>query len=190
MTACRSMRSELADPPGAVRGSLPPHGSGPVGLQEAGRPPVGPFGEVGRPSPSARCERSGLAGLVWPLLVLYCLTIPGCGSGGKLAPVRGKVTLNGQPLQGALVEFQPMAPGGSPSSGVTDAEGRYELMYTFDKRGAAPGEHLVSIRTGGTRADDSGREVECRECVPAKYNSQTELKRTVEPGRNLLDFDL
>ena len=122
--------------------------------------------------------------------MLYCLAIPGCGSGGKLATVRGRVTLNGQPLQGALVEFQPTDPGGSPSSGMTDAEGRYELMYTFDKRGAAPGEHVVSIRTGGTRVDDSGREVECRECVPTKYNSQTELRRTVEPGRNVLDFDL
>jgi hypothetical protein len=139
---------------------------------------------------SMRSERSGLAGLVWLLLVLSCLTLPGCGSGGKLATVRGKVTLNGQPLQGALVEFQPTDPGGSPSSGMTDADGRYELMYTFDKSGAAPGEHVASIRTGGTRVDDSGREVECRECVPTKYNSQTELRRTVEPGRNVLDFDL
>ena len=105
------------------------------------------------------------------MAVSCCLVTPGCGSGGKLATVRGKVTLNGQPLQGALVEFQPTDPGGSPSSGMTDAEGRYELMYTFDKSGAAPGEHVVSIRTGGTRVDDSGREVECRECVPTKYNS-------------------
>ena len=65
--------------------------------------------------------------------------IAGCGSGNNLATVRGKVTLNGRPLQGALVEFQPTAPGGSPSSGITDAEGRYELMYTFDKRGRCAG---------------------------------------------------
>jgi len=122
--------------------------------------------------------------------VLCCLLIAGCGTGNDWATVKGKVTLNGQPLQNALVEFQPTAPGGSPSSGMTDAEGRYELLYTFERAGAAPGEHIVSIRTGGTRVDDSCREVECKECVPAKYNLQTELKRTVEPGRNTLDFDL
>lgn len=122
--------------------------------------------------------------------VLCCLLIAGCGSGSDLAPVRGKVTLHGQPLKDALVEFQPTAPGGSPSSAITDAEGRYELMYTFGRAGAAPGEHLVSIRTGGTRVDSEGREVECKECVPARYNTQTELKRTVKPGRNTLDFDL
>ena len=129
-------------------------------------------------------------GVSWRAPVLCCLLIAGCGSGNDLARVKGKVTLNGQPLKGALVEFQPTALGGSPSSGTTDAEGRYELMYTFDKRGAAPGEHVVSIRTGGTLVDSAGREVECRECVPAKYNTQTELKRTVEPGRNTLDFEL
>lgn len=173
MTACRSMRSER---------------SGPAGLRfgASDASPTRKRGIWGHPSLSP-CSRCGLG---WLLLVLCCLAIPGCGSGGKLATVRGKVTLNGQPLQGALVEFQPTDPEGSPSSGLTDAEGRYELMYTFDKPGAAPGEHVVSIRTGGTRVDDSGREVECRECVPIQYNSQTELRRTVEPGLNTLDFDL
>ena len=38
----------------AVRGSPTPHPSRPVGLQEFGRPAVGRFGEVRRPSPSAR----------------------------------------------------------------------------------------------------------------------------------------
>ncbi len=128
-------------------------------------------------------------GLVGPPLVLYCLMICGCGS-DKLATVRGTVTLNGQPLQNALVEFQPTALGGSPSSGMTDAEGRYELMSTFERAGALPGEHSVSIRTGGTRVDSTSQEVEFKESVPAKYNTQTELKRTVEPGRNVLDFDL
>ena len=122
--------------------------------------------------------------------ILFCLLIAGCGSGNNLATVRGRVTLNGRPLEGALVEFQPTATGGSPSSGTTDAEGRYELMYTFDTPGATPGEHAVSIRTGGTFLDNEGREADRPERVPAKYNTQTELQRTVEPGRNVLDFDL
>ncbi len=123
-------------------------------------------------------------------LILFCLLMGGCGSDNDLARVKGKVTLNGEPLEGATVKFQPTAPGGSSSSGVTDADGRYELMYTFNTPGAMPGEHAVSIGTAGTFIDDEGCEVEREERVPAKYNSQTKLKRTVQPGRNTFDFEL
>jgi hypothetical protein len=123
-------------------------------------------------------------------LILLSLFVAGCGTGNDLAKVVGKVTLNGQPLEDATVEFQPTASGGSPSSGVTDAKGRYELMYTFSRSGAMPGEHVVSIRTAGTYFDDQGNELERPERVPARYNDQTDLKRTVQPGRNTIDFRL
>ena len=122
--------------------------------------------------------------------VTLCLLVAGCGSEDDLAKVKGRVTLNGQPLEGATVEFQPTSSGAAPSSGMTDAKGRYELMYTFDTRGAVSGEHIVSIRTAGTCFDAQGNELERTERVPAKYNEQTELKRTIEPGGNNLDFDL
>jgi len=122
--------------------------------------------------------------------ILFCLLLAGCGSEDDLARVKGKVTLDGQPLEDATVEFQPTAEGGAPSSGQTDAKGRYELMYTFNTPGAMPGEHVVSIRTAGTCFDEVGNEFEREERVPAKYNSRTALKRTVEPGRNTIDFEL
>ncbi len=120
--------------------------------------------------------------------ILFCLLLAGCGPGDGLATVKGKVTLNGEPLEGAIVQFQPTAEGGSPSAGKTDAKGRYELMYTFDQPGAMPGEHVVSIRTAAEYYDEEDAEGEER--IPAKYNSQSELKRTVEPGRNTFDFEL
>jgi len=122
--------------------------------------------------------------------ILLCLLSAGCGSDGDLARVKGKVTLDGQPLEDATVEFQPTAEGGAPSSGKTDAKGRYELMYTFNTPGAMPGEHVVSITTAGTCFDEAGNEFEREERVPAEYNSKTTLKRTVEPGRNTIDFEL
>jgi hypothetical protein len=122
--------------------------------------------------------------------ILFCLLIAGCGSGNGFARVKGKVTFNGQPLEGATVKFQPTAPGGSSSSGVTDADGRYELMYTFNTPGATPGEHTVSIGTAGTFIDDEGCEVERPERVPARYNRRTTLKRIVRPGRNTINFEL
>lgn len=133
-------------------------------------------------------ETTHLAGCL--TLILACLLMAGCGPGNGLVTVKGKVTLNGQPLEGAVVQFQPTARGGSPSSGVTDADGRYELMYTFDAPGATPGEHVVSISTARTDLDEGGYEVERPERVPAKYNTQTTLKRTVEPGGSTFDFKL
>ncbi|MFH1920282.1 MAG: carboxypeptidase-like regulatory domain-containing protein [Planctomycetota bacterium] len=131
-------------------------------------------------TPTARCST----------LLLSCLLLAGCGSSDGLATVKGKVTLNGQPLEGAIVEFQPVIAGGAPSAGKTDANGRYELMYTFKTPGAMPGDHTVSIRTGGTCFDDEGDEVERPERLPARYNSQTELNETVQPGKNTINFEL
>ncbi|GAG11349.1 unnamed protein product [marine sediment metagenome] len=123
-------------------------------------------------------------------MILFGLLAAGCGSADGLARVKGTVTLKGQPLEGAVVDFRPLAPGGSPSSGITDAEGRYLLMYNFSTAGAMQGEHVVSIRTARTIFDDQGIEHESEECVPANYNTHTQLKRTVEAGRNTIDFDL
>ena len=53
-----------------------------------------------------------------------------------------------------------------------------------------PGEYVVAIRTAGTGFGDHDEEFERFERVPAKYNTQTALKRTVEPGRNTINFDL
>ncbi len=127
-----------------------------------------------------------------PCLALLVISpfIAGCGSDSDLASVKGKVTLSGQPLEDAIVEFQPMSADGSSSSGRTDADGRYELMYTFDTPGVMPGQHVVTIRTTGTFFDDDGNEIEREERVPAKYNTSTDLKRTVEPGSNTINLEL
>ena len=119
--------------------------------------------------------------------ILLCLLLAGCGSGDGLARVKGKVTLNGEPLEGAIVQFQPTAEGGTPSAGKTDAQGRYELMHTFDQPGAMPGEHIVSIRTAAAYYDEEG---DVEERIPPEYNDRSTLKRTVEPGRNTFDFNL
>ena len=121
---------------------------------------------------------------------VLCLLLAGCGFEGDLAKVGGTVTLDGQPLEGVIVQFQPTGGNNSSSAGITDSEGRYELMSTFTTPGAIPGEHIVSIRTAESYYEDGRCTSEKDERVPAKYNSRTELRRSVEPGRNTIDFDL
>ncbi len=67
-----------------------------------------------------------------------------------LAIVTGIVTLDGQPLPHAVVTFTPQEewkPDETPadSVGVTDEEGKFELSYAEDLKGAALGEHKVRI---------------------------------------------
>ncbi len=122
--------------------------------------------------------------------VVSCLLLAGCGLEGGLAKVKGRVTLNGQPLEGVIVQFQPTGGTGSSSSGITDSDGYYELMSTFTTAGALPGDHIVSIRTAESYYEEGRCTSEKDQRVAAKYNSRTALRRTVEPGRNTIDFDL
>lgn len=118
------------------------------------------------------------------LLVVVAAAIvasAGCGRGDRpdLGRVHGVVTLDGQPLAEAYVQFDPGAVRGS--TGVTDADGRYELVYIRDIKGAAVGEHTVRITTG-TETDP--------EILPPRYHAQTTLRETVTSGRNEIDFAL
>jgi len=120
--------------------------------------------------------------------LVLAVFLTGCGSDGpERGVVTGKVTLNGDPLPGADIVFQPEE--GSPSLAVTDDKGRYDLMYTRDKRGAMVGEHVVQITTPTTSTDAQGNQVMVPQQVPPKYNAGS-LTREVKPGRNSYDFDL
>src|SRR5512138_20654 len=84
--------------------------------------------------------------------------VAGCGGSGagdlpELAEVTGRVTMAGQPLEGAIVVFEPRQ-GGSLSTGVTDADGRFELIYSQDHKGAVPGQHTVKVSKMDGEAGD------------------------------------
>jgi hypothetical protein len=108
----------------------------------------------------------------------------GCApTGPDLGLVQGTVTLNGKPLAGALLEFQPADLNGTMSTGVTDATGNYELRWTLQRMGANIGDHQVRIWTGNENEH-------VRESLPARFNHQSELRREVKKGQNQLDFQL
>ena len=126
----------------------------------------------------------------------------GCGGGADIPDVgfvEGTVTLDGKPLAGAVLVFQPEH--ARPSYGRTDAEGHYELFYTDEAKGATIGKHSVKItrEEGATAAqgddgddgeggyEDSGRGAET---IPAKYNTFTELTYDVVAGSQTKDWAL
>lgn len=133
-------------------------------------------------------ERSIALGIALALCVFS-----GCGS--DIAEVKGRVTLDGQPLKDATVMFLP-AGGGRPGTAITDADGRYELLFTGTEKGAMIGKNVVKISTyyppmGNTGADGKTSEIPaCPERLPAKYHDRTELIAEVKPGVRAYDFDL
>ncbi len=105
----------------------------------------------------------------------------------ELGAVTGIVTLDGNPLEGVLVQFSPSEGRGSQS--LTDAEGKYELTYVYPVMGAKVGQHKVTIQPPA--ADDSDPEApEVKEIVPAKYRKDSILTAEVKAGGNEINYEL
>lgn len=121
------------------------------------------------------------AALALPLLIAVLTT----GCSGGLSEVTGKVTLDGRPVRGLEVRFDPKDPSiGTTAMGFTQADGTYKLHYPGDKTGAPAGEYTVHITGGET--DGEGPPAR----VAAKYNSASELTATVKSGHNEINFDV
>lgn len=145
--------------------------------------------------------------VVLPLLAvgLVALFQTGCGPSGdqpELGTVTGKVTLDGEPLVGVAVVFQPVS--GRPARGMTNSEGMYELTYIRKTKGTKVGSNRVEIAPSEEgeeteEATESGDEAapaaeakpkSAKRAVPARYNVKSELQVDVKSGANTFNFDL
>lgn len=100
-----------------------------------------------------------------------------------VAPVHGKVTLNGKPLPQAFIMFESFE--SRPSTGITDDEGNYEVILDHKTKGANIGGHRVRIRK-----HYNPMLVSPPKPLPDRYDAESELTRRVEPGDNVFNFDL
>lgn len=144
-------------------------------------------------------------------ICVMCLICIGCGPDAKLGEVTGKVTLDGQPVKGAVVTFTPVD-GGRASVGKTDDNGVYNLAFGAEP-GALVGTHKVTVQavtsTGGTTFDPNIRSdspeyekqamggsqadynnAKSTETIPAKYNKETTLEYEVKSGKNTIDIEM
>jgi hypothetical protein len=142
----------------------------------------------------------------WAAMAVVALAGPGCG-GGKVK-VSGVVTLDGQPIEGAMVAFVPVDEGkGAMAHGTTDKDGVFQLTTTKPNDGAAPGEYKVTVvYAEGAEAPPAGGMKEAfegfekahkqkqkppRYNVPARYGdpAKTDLRQKVPPDGKVT-FDL
>ncbi|MFG0261640.1 MAG: hypothetical protein ACF788_04545 [Novipirellula sp. JB048] len=108
--------------------------------------------------------------------------VSGCGRSDlpPLGTVSGKVTLDGEPLSGVIINFKPEE--GRAATATTDAQGNYTLTYTYRVAGTKTGPSTVMFEWP---LGEPGR------AIPTKYTGlNSELKVDVGDGDNELNFPL
>jgi len=129
-------------------------------------------------------------------LTVWLIVCGGCNDRGFM-DVQGNITLDGEPLRGGVILFEPVDGNGATAGGKI-RDGRYELTK---KAAVPPGEKCVRItgfyKTGrqieegppaapGTMADEIKHIA-----IPAIYNQISTLRITVVAGENNQhDFEL
>ncbi|MEQ8847725.1 hypothetical protein [Botrimarina sp.] len=69
--------------------------------------------------------------------------IVGCESGPEIAPVSGRVLLDGEPLPFGFVRFHPVS--GQPAQGEIGSDGGFTMSTVSPGDGAPVGRHRVSV---------------------------------------------
>ncbi len=105
--------------------------------------------------------KSPATNVLFAILCLASLSLfTGCGDPGIGAvPVTGTITVDGTPMEGAMVVFNPVD-GTRAASGRTDAEGKYSLTTEINGDGALPGEYKISVTKHLAAEDDLPKEVD------------------------------
>lgn len=137
----------------------------------------------------------------WVLMLAACAA-GGCGGDpwdvGRTVPVAGRVTLEGRPLSGGMVLFQPDRGRGNACPheprGTIDAEGNYQLT-TCGRDGAPPGWYRVAvIAEDPAAAADPTSHGPPRWLVPPRYvdaaTSGLALDAVEEPAPGAYDLSI
>jgi len=118
----------------------------------------------------------------------------GCGrSPYELAPARGTVTIDGEPLCGGRVMFAPIARGesrdaGKPAFGTLQPDGSYVLTTYREHDGAVVGEHWVTIFGPKAEPETQGRSAPR---APKFHRFVVRQKQSIVAGReNQVDLQL
>jgi hypothetical protein len=117
----------------------------------------------------------------------------GCNQGPARVSVAGKVTLDAKPLPTGTITFIPVGNGIAAQADIRD--GQYTIPAAS---GPTTGEFKVEVlssqptgkKIAGPSSDDSGMTTEMKQVVPTKYNSQSKLRQTFQPGENTFNVEM
>lgn len=133
-----------------------------------------------------------------------CLFVMGCGDGKSNPPTsaaKGKLTLKGEAVEGATIQFLPSSPDGKVASAKSEADGTFVLSTFETGDGAMPGQYkvtvrkLVAVEQGVQKDGEHAGEPAFvnKDMLPKKYMSTDSSKLEFEVtsgGENNFDIDL
>jgi hypothetical protein len=105
--------------------------------------------------------------------------------------VLGTVRLDGKPVAGGTIIFKPGPTTYGLSAVAEIVDGKYHIPVD---KGPAVGENIVQFtgarKTGGIVISDGEWQQEWVEIFPPEYGDASKEVRRIEPGRNVIDFNL
>ena len=126
--------------------------------------------------------------IVASLALLFLPIVTGCGDGVERILVSGNVTHQGQPVAEGTIRFLPQKGTKAPVVSGVIKDGKYDTKAT---KGVQPGSYRVEIRAYNP---DEPKPVgplapPRQQLLPPRYNSQSTLEITIEPGQKKLVKD-
>ena len=128
-------------------------------------------------------------------ILIAFVSLSGCGGGNslELAPVGGKVTFQGKPLDHGNVVFLPQGDAKGPqASGVIQPDGAF-TMKTAGREGAVVGRHKVTVQCRRVVTPEEAKILVIGELlIPQKYSrlDKTPLEIDVQKGGNEFPIEL
>jgi hypothetical protein len=103
----------------------------------------------------------------------------GCGgASSNMAPVKGKITLDGAPLKTGVVSTIPTA--GRGAKGGINADGTFELGTNSENDGASVGLHKVAVLAFDKSAGQGAEAERGKPLVPDRYLSPESSGLTID----------
>ena len=143
------------------------------------------------------------------IFVLLCLPVMGCGNRApfKTEPIDGTVTLENQPLVGAIVGLSPMDSEQKPAYAKSDSQGKFRVTSVeggLNGKGAMAGIYKICVSKNAQVRALSSEELKYLKSrglkekfdtislIPEKYVSTetSGLTFEVKPGKNVLNINL
>ena len=134
--------------------------------------------------------------LRWLIACSLCIGLfSGCGDSG--ISIRGKITINGKPLESGEIKFLPLNSVDNEHAGAVVTNGEYVVE---NNERLKEEEHQVQVRafrpTGKKLWDGMGDGTnktmveEIAQFIPNRYNDASELKVSLKKGDNEFSTDL
>ena len=140
-------------------------------------------------------------------LSIFCLSLAGlflasCGSDDanlpELTPVKGTVTLNGEPASGVTIILYPESGAKNTAYGISDESGQYSIKHRSGAEGVEPGQYAVTfskmVMPDGSPMEKGAEPaaVGAKEALPRQYTNPqyTKEKVNVQKTQDTYDFAL